>query len=155
MDDAKVDKKPFYKKAWFWIVAGLLVIAGIGAANPSQPAANESQEQQSSATYTITGGVLGQYGKEVVLNASTDMPTKKYLYKLPAGSYTVEISSGKSAQVGIVKDATVQTGSAPYTEELSYSSSVVVFSGEKKDITVSEDESVLVLDGDSIVVMKK
>ena len=46
-------------------------------------------------TYTLTGEQLGEYGREVILNKDTDMPTTKYLYKLPSGTYKVTTNNEK------------------------------------------------------------
>ena len=48
-----------------------------------------------SITYTIKSGVLGEHGKEVVLNKKTDMPAKKYLYRLSTGIYKATTSFKK------------------------------------------------------------
>ena len=72
-------------------------------------------------TYTLVGKELGDYGKVITLNATTDMPVDKYLYKLPAGQYRVHITSEYPSSLFVVKDdITIEEGNNDYPETLNY-----------------------------------
>lgn len=105
--------------------------------------------------YCIIGNEIGQYGKTVILNADTDMPIEKYLYKIPAGKYKVTTTFKKSASFSIVKDTPINNPeNSPYTEELQYVDPPYLmtagddgFNGQAKkeiEITIAEDESICI-----------
>ena len=115
-DKVKLDKK--YRiiiLAAVWVV--LLIIGAfspkdetpVGTDNSSVSVSEttvsvtDNKSAVNNPTYTLTGETLGEYGREVVLNAETDMPVSKYLYKLPAGTYTVTTEE-KYAAFSVVKD---------------------------------------------------
>lgn len=109
-------------------------------------------------TYIIQSGELGEYGKEIILNKNTDLPAKKYLYKLPSGKYTVTTKNEKYSTFWIVKDEVVNTGTENYPEELSYvgnqhmltaGDNLLNGTATKEDIvTINDDESILLIQGD-------
>lgn len=116
-----------------------------------------------SKKYALKGGELGDFGKEVVLNKNTDMPTTKYLYKLPAGNYKATTELTSVAAFSIVKDAIgVDNNNPQYPEVLQYSGEVSQyritagdndFNGTVKKeytITLSADESILIMENDQI-----
>ncbi|MDO4863166.1 MAG: hypothetical protein Q4A05_03250 [Ruminococcus sp.] len=118
-------------------------------------ATEESTEISTSSeekSIVITSGVLGEYGRVTVLNKDTDMPAEKYLYKLPAGNYTVTTTYQKLAAFYVVKDEIAMTGSSEYPEELQYVSEGYMltagendFNGTAKkivEISLAEDESI-------------
>ena len=81
----------------------------------------EKQITESDADYIITAGDVGKYGKIVTLNANTDMPVDKYLYKIPAGNYKVTTDYKKLAGFNIVKDEiTIEPDNSDYPETLDY-----------------------------------
>ena len=102
--------------------------------------------------YELVGGEVGEYGKEITLNANTDLPTKKILYKLPAGTYKVTTTYEKLAAFWIVKDDVVRTGPEAYPEELKYvgeQNSLTAgnndFNGmasKEVEVTINSDESI-------------
>lgn len=158
-------KKPIYKKVWFWVVVVLLIL-GLPGACSSEPQEQEQSQSQESApvAYTITCGETGEYGRVVTLNANTDLPTDKYLYKLPAGIYKVTTTNDKLASFFIVKDEiTIEEGNSDYPEILDYVTTTGYqltagdddFNGRaKKEVTVTigEDESISVpVEGDVLI----
>lgn len=169
-DKSAKQKKPFYKKAWFWVVVILLALglpgacSGESADNASEDPESQKQGQQADpTTYTLTGGEVGEYGKVVTLNKDTDLPVDKYLYKLPAGTYKVTTTNEKMASFFIVKDeTTIEEGSTDYPEILDYVSATGYqltageddFNGHAKKevvVTLAEDESVSILNGDVLI----
>lgn len=72
-------------------------------------------------TYTLNSSELGEFGRLVTLNATTDMPVDRYLYKLPAGQYRVHITSYYPSSFRVVKDdITIEEGNDEYPEVLDY-----------------------------------
>lgn len=166
------EKKPFFKKAWFWVVVVILVLGVFGSGGESDSAAEpesgtdqQVQEQSQSnedLVYTITGGST-LHGTVVTLNADTDMPVDKYLYKLPAGTYKVTTTNEKMAAFSIVKDEiTIEEGNTEYPETLNYVSDQYLMTAGEDDfnghavkeltVTIGEDESISIpTDGDTFV----
>lgn len=78
-----VEKKPFYKRVWFWIVVVLLIFVGIGAANGGGKNTSDSSNKVSYANY-----------KKIKLsgdNGSTKDDVKKLFGKKPQDTSTQEI----------------------------------------------------------------
>lgn len=146
-------KNKITKKWWFWAIVAFIILIIIV---PSESNENENEKSIEKEEYTLTGGELGQFGKEVVLNEDTDMPTKKYIYKIPSGTYLITTDEKKAVAFSIVKDEIAKTGIEPYVEELQYvGSQNIITSGEEKEITLNSDESISLLENDSIIVTKK
>ena len=159
------EKKPIYKKWWFWLII-ILIIGGIGAGTNENTTtisnqSNTSQEIVSNKQiYTITGQSIGEYGKKIILNENSDLPVEKYVYKLPAGKYSVTTSSNKIASFFIVKDEIAHTGPEQYPEELNYTSEEYfltngsnTLNGKAKksvEITLNKDESISIISDDTI-----
>lgn len=109
-------------------------------------------------TYTIVGNELGDYGKVITLNATTDMPVDKYLYKLPAGQYRVHITSEYPTYIYIVKDE-ITTEDTDYPEVLEYVQGYQLMGTNGNDLngnavaeatfTLEEDESINIPEGDN------
>ena len=66
----------------------------------------ESSEEytEDNADIVLVAGELGEYGRVITLNADTDMPDDRYLYKIPAGKYKVITTWSKMTSFGIVND---------------------------------------------------
>lgn len=121
--------------------------------------ANSSENIQ----YTITGETLGELGKEIILNKNTDMPTTKYLYKLPEGSYKVTTNTTGLGNFYIVKDE-ITTEDTAYPEILNYVGSAYMltngnntFNGKaKKEVTITlkDDESIQIVGNDTYYFKK-
>ena len=115
---------------------------------------NLNQINAEKIQYTLVGGETGEYGRKVVLNADTDLPATKYLYKIPSGTYKVTTTFEKMSEFYTVKDNTVNTGTPEYPEELSYvggpydlTAGTDDFNGrasKEVTLTLAEDESVLI-----------
>ena len=140
------------KKWWFWVIIAVLLLGII------------SSIAEGESTYTIVGGELGDYGKEIILNSDSDLPTKKLLYKLPAGTYTVTTTFDKIAGFYVVKDKIVNNGEEKYPEELNYMSEQYKITAglndyggtttKSVDIELKEDESILI-NGTATYIFKK
>ena len=150
-------------KKW-WIIAVVVVFILIGLFGGKDDTSNAPKSAPSPASITspakevlkLTGEKLGEYGRVVILNANSDLPTEKYLYKVPAGKYKITTDFAKAAAVYIVKDEIQYTGSEKYPQELAYiGKGQNLTAGEElvkkglatKEIivTIGEDESILLV----------
>ncbi len=156
--------KKLIKKWWFWLIVGIVLLGVLGVifGDTEEPTVDpnsgnntvEKEDDSNKLKYIITGEELGDYGRKVVLNANTDAPATKYLYKIPTGKYTVTTTDNGFAPFFIVKDNVVRTGSDAYPEELNYVSNQYSltagtndYNGQAKksvEIEVKEDESILI-----------
>ncbi len=114
---------------------------------------DDNEETEVKADYVLTADETGEYGRIVTLNANTDMPVDKYLYKIPAGNYKVTTDHKKLAAFSIVKDE-IGTEDTDYPEVLQYVGDTAQylltagdddFNGTAKQevvITIGEDESI-------------
>ena len=165
--DKMKESKEFYKNWKFYAIAfavlfvGPAVINGItGYDKDKQDASNSvnsPKEETVLASYTITGQTAGEYGKEVVLNANSDAPASKYLYKLPSGKYKVTTTYEKMTSFFIVKDQIkIDSDNKDYPETLDYveGKSYLLtadkddFNGKAKkevEVTIKDDESVQIV----------
>lgn len=111
----------------------------------------------SKKTYTITGETLGEYGKKITLNKNTDMPTDKYLYKIPAGTYTATTNNDSKTSFFIVKDEIHKTDDEKYPEELNYieGESYLLTKGQTVEFTIKEDESIQLVGTDDLNITEK
>ena len=164
----KLDKQ-LLKKWWFWvIIVAVLGVIGLatGGGDTSTTTDSSTNTNEQAVKYTITGETLGQYGKEITLNKDSDMPVKKYLYKLPAGTYKVTTTFDKMASFYVVKDAIgTDEGNSTYPEALQYVGEAYLltagsndFNGSAKKevtITLNGDESVSVVGTETFVFEKQ
>lgn len=144
-------KTPIYKKWWF---IALVVFFGLPLVCMPfmSDQVNEGTDQSIGNIYRITGGETGEYGRKVTLNANSDMPNDKYLYKLPAGTYAIT-TTAKGTQISVVKDSTTMEGEI---EVLDYvGEPIVLFKDDTGELTVAEDESFTVPEGDYIKFVRK
>ena len=165
----KKDMKPALKYgiiAAAWILFLLIGIFGGNKkdkttdtdTNTSTVAAEEQHD-------VFTADRLKQYLRTVVLNENTDLPTEKYLYKLPAGTYIVTTTNEKFTVFFVVKDEIGTEDNPEYPEILQYvSGGYQLTAGDndlngsaKKSVTVTlrEDESFQVVDNDTSIVFEK
>ena len=114
-------------------------------------------DNSSKKTYTITGETLGEYGKKITLNKNTDIPTDKYLYKIPAGTYTATTNNDKKTSFFIVKDEIHKTDDKKYPEELNYveGASYLLTKGQTVEFTIKEDESIQLVGTDNLNITEK
>lgn len=102
----------------------------------------EQETKEPSIVISINTDEAGEYGKAMTLNAGTDMENKFIGYFLPAGTYTVSVFIGSTAQISVYKN---QTQNVDGWEEflLGDSAPIVLLSDkDKKTITVSDGEFV-------------
>ena len=130
------------KKFLLIIATILLSLFLIGCTSEKKPV--KKVEVNKEIKYRIVSDVLGDYGKDVVLNANTDYPVKKRLYKIPSGTYEVSTEGNRIATFFIVKDKVANTGDPPYVEELDYVSSQYFLTNGTNDLNGTAKKSVIV-----------
>jgi hypothetical protein len=161
--------KKLIKKWWFWVLIIFVgipfmvgVFEGIGDIATGNVSTNTSIEntinntitETSKEAYTLKGGEIGAYGKKVTLNANTDMPVDKYLYKLPAGKYKITTDNKKTTSFFIVKDNITKNQNEKYPEELNIVKSYLITNSDNVEIELKNDESIQIVDNDSITLTK-
>lgn len=116
--------------------------------------------------YILVGEELGEYGRKVILNKNTDMPVEKYLYKLPAGTYTVTTTNEKMSAFSVVKDEIgIEEGNTDYPETLQYVGQQYLLTAGDDDfngyasksvvVTLAEDECFQLIGADTFIFEKK
>ena len=163
---AKV-KKPIFKKLWFWLVV-IVVIGLIFAPSTSKtatttttakPAQSEipetvsapSETSESASEIILMDGDIGEYGKEVTLNAGTEFEEKEITYYIPAGNYTVQNKNANgSAQVSVFSGGPAKNGEwEEFVSDDSCAKPIVVMAGETKDLEIKVDQFITLSDGAS------
>ena len=163
------NKKSIFKRWWFWLIIIFIIIGTFGnhkGIDKEEKEIRPQEETASNVVYEIKGEELGEYGRKVILNENTDLPTEKYLYKLPAGTYEVTTSTDKMASFNIVKDEiNYNNDNLDYPEELNYVSNegYLLTTGDndlngraKKSVIVelAGDESFLIIGTDTLFFEK-
>lgn len=164
--------KELIKKWWFWVIVILFgipftvgFIQGLFGIETENTTISENTnnttiventviDTSTKETYTLKGGEIGTYGKKVTLNANTDMPVDKYLYKIPAGKYKVTTDNKKTTSFFIVKDNIVNNIGEKYPEELNIIQSYLITNSDNVEIELKTDESIQIVDTDSIMLEK-
>ncbi len=114
------NKKPFYKRWWFWLIAIVLLLSMIPAggedtSNDNQDSTNQIQQRQTngttsektedessvSLTFEIIAGESGDYGEMFTLNKGTEFEDSYYIYRIPAGTYTVTNTGDYMSQLNV------------------------------------------------------
>lgn len=120
-EKAEKVKKPIFKKWWFWVIIVLLVFGVFGMGGNDKDAtetATSTEQTETADVIELEAGVLGDYGKEIVMNEGTDMPENLIVYYVPEGEYTVTNIGDYMTQVsvygGFARDES--TGYDDYTE---------------------------------------
>jgi hypothetical protein len=162
--------KEIFKKWWFWALIILFaipfwfgVIEGIidgikgeysNTNNISSNVTNTVNIDNDKIVYNLKGEELGEYGKKITLNANTDLPVDKYLYKIPVGKYKVTTTNQKMTSFFIVKDDIVKNKDEKYSEELNIVESYLINNSDDIEIELKSDESIQIIDNDSITLTK-
>lgn len=102
----------------------------------------EQETEEPSIVISINTDEAGEYGKEMTLNAGTDMEVNFLGYFLPAGTYTVSVFIGSTAQISVYKNQTQKVDG--WEEFLIGDSAPIVLLSDKdrKTITVLDGEFV-------------
>lgn len=130
------------KKLLLIIATVLVSLSLIGCTTEKKPV--KKVETKKEVKYRIVSDYLGDYGKDIVLNANTDSPTTKRLFKIPSGTYEVSTETNKFATFFIVKDKTIIDKSEKYPEGLDYVSSQYTLTNGSNDLNGTAKKSVII-----------
>lgn len=145
------NKKPLYKKWWFWLIL-VLVISSFGNAgnnNATEPTpttppttqapTTEATEPATEAAVTIEliAGEPGEYGELFTINKDTEFEETYYIYHIPAGTYTVTNTGEYMSQFNVYSDEIVVNDAG--WEEVAESFYVKVLKVGESDTFTIED----------------
>lgn len=108
------NKKPFYKKVWFWLIV-IIVLSSLGGGSDTeaepisttppttQAHTIEATEAATEAALTIEliAGEAGEYGKLFTINKDTEFEETYYIYHIPVGTYTVTNTGKYMSQINV------------------------------------------------------
>lgn len=129
-----VQKKPFYKKAWFWIVVVLVVVIGGAGAGSSSKDSDSSKSTKSSKSAKTE--VVKTTPEEIVNNYTTKTSSQAdAIYKGKTTQVTGKVTDVKD---GVISghDVTIDAGTAA-GNEFEKQSLTFNFSGSNKDEALS------------------
>lgn len=153
------------KKFFLMLISGLIFL-GLSTGCEVVETNTDNVSDSKNEVYQIEGETLGEYGKKITLNANSDMPVDKYLYKLPEGTYKVTTTYEKVLNFYIVKDEILtDPNGGEYPESLDYvqNDAFVLTAGEndfngyaKKEIeiTLESDESIQLVGTGTLILEK-
>lgn len=87
----------------------------------------------------LVGGILGDYGKVIILNEKSDNPDLEYCYFVPIGKYILENKTGYRSQVDIIDSNSLKTNDDGY-EEWSTITSSQIGATESIEIEIKEGQ---------------
>lgn len=105
-------KKPIFKKWWFWLIV-VFILGAFGnsgsdtEATPTTQAITEvTTEPTEAATVSIEliAGEPGEYGELFTLNKDTEFEETYYVYRIPAGTYTVTNAGEYMDQINVCSE---------------------------------------------------
>ena len=74
------------KKLFLMLISGLMFL-GLSTGCEVVEINTDNVSDSKNEVYQIEGETLGEYGKKITLNANSDMPVDKYLYKLNKSAF--------------------------------------------------------------------
>jgi hypothetical protein len=125
-------KKPLFKKWWFWLIVVFFLSAiasgGSDAESASAtvtPPTTQAPTTEETVTIELIAGEPGEYGELFTINKDTEFEETYYIYRIPAGTYTVT-NAGEymnqfnvySGEVQVNKDGWEEFTEAVYVKAL-------------------------------------
>lgn len=113
------NKKPIFKKWWFWLIVVVFIFGAIGSGGSdteSKPSTAQTTATQTTATTTTTAattsielvaGEAGEYGELFTINKDTEFEETYYIYHIPSGTYTVTNVGEYMSQFNVYSDEIV------------------------------------------------
>lgn len=146
-----VQKKPFYKRAWFWIVMVLVVViggAGAGGSSKSGDSNNSNSEKSQKSTNSSKTDVVKTTPEEIVNNYTTKTSSQAdATYKGKTTQVTGKVTDVKDGVLG-GHDVTIDAGTVS-GNEFEKQSLTFNFKGSNKD------EALSIQSGSTITVQGK
>ena len=109
-------KKPIFKKWWFWLIV-VFILGAFGnsgsdaettptTAPTTQAITEVTTEPTEAATVSIEliAGEPGEYGELFTLNKDTEFEETYYVYRIPAGTYTVTNAGEYPNQINVCSE---------------------------------------------------
>ena len=117
-------KKKWYKKWWVWVIIILLIGSAFsqgdddvttGGEDNTPPTVQQDQTNDSTVdnsgdadetpeaplTFELIAGEAGEYGEMFTINKNTEFEETYYIYRIPAGTYTVTNTGEYMAQLSV------------------------------------------------------
>ncbi len=165
------EKKPFYKKGWFWALIIFLMIFSVVGTNDDEVVLDdvdssvtesiaETTEQTSidedkeELEIEITAGEKGEYGRLISYNKGTEFEEEFYAFYVPAGTYTVTNKGEYIGQFNIYSDEIVKNSSG-WDEPKEIFGSERFNVGESKTITIEKGQHIEIVEPDVFLLEKK
>lgn len=135
-------KKPFYKKIWFWLIVVLSLIGFAGS------------NDLDGSSIELVAGEEGEYGELFTINKGTEFEETYYIYRIPAGTYTVTNTGDYMGQfsvygetVYITEEGWEELSDVFYAIRLDVGESDTVEIGEGQIIEIHEPDQFTLVPG--------
>lgn len=115
----------------------------------------DTAPQPEKATIELVAGEAGEYGRELIMSAGTDLEEKLVVYYVPAGTYSVENLGRYRTQVNVYESEGIKHGENGYDEYTGGSNILVLDAGKTGDITVPEGWFIEIHEPDHIALTAK
>lgn len=116
---------------------------------------NEDSLSSDNKLSFILGEEIGEYGKEVTLNAGTEFEENEIMFYIPAGSYTVTNNSSAAAQLTVYSGGPEKDGEwETFVDDGTCPKPVVIMGGEKGDFEIGEGQFLVLSDGSENILFE-
>jgi hypothetical protein len=113
-----------------------------------------SQSTESKLSFVL-GEDVGEYGKEVTLNAGTEFEEIEIMFYIPAGSYTVTNNSSAAVQLTVYSGGPESDGEwESLVADDSCPKPVVIMAGETGNFEISEGQFLVLSDGSENILFE-
>lgn len=140
------------KKSIKVFLALALVLSALTACDEPSTAASQSPEPSTTTTqtaeklsFTLVAGEKGEYGEWFTINKDTEFEENYYVYRVPAGTYTVTNAGKYMDQFNVYGDKVYTTDAG--REELSDVIYVKLFKQGESDTVTIEDGQIIKISG--------
>lgn len=124
-----------------------------GSDSESPESSLDTAPQPEKATIELVAGEAGEYGRELIMSAGTDLEERLVIYYVPAGTYSVENLGRYRTQVNVYEGT--KQGENGYDEYTSTGDILVLDAGKTGDITVPEGWFIEIHEPDHIALTAK
>lgn len=156
-------KKKWYQKWWVWVIVVVFAIAALPrseeaetpeqddtAAPTVEQDANtpedsgeiaddvENTQPEETLIFDLVAGEAGEYGEMFAMNKDTEFEENYYIYRIPAGTYTVTNSGEYMAQLSVYGNEIV-VSDAGWEEPATVHYVKVLDVGASDTVTIPED----------------
>lgn len=115
------NKKPFYKRWWFWLIIVTIVFGMIPTGeddaqdkSDTNPPATQTDpsttpddnKEGETESIVLIAGEAGEYGEMFTMNKGTEFEENYYIYRIPAGTYEVTNTGEYMSQINVYSTET-------------------------------------------------